>query len=190
MPIKMLFKTVDKLNPAVSVSFKNDLSSIVNQVAEQKSVNLSTIGTHYNTAIFLANGHVKSKYYNETGDEIITRIYGPGEIFTDLNAFFMHERVSVELTTITPCDLLVLNREDMVMLKKYPETDKLKNAMFLVEKELDFQRTLMMMMKPKARFIHFAERYPFTQLQNKVCANFLNLHDSDYCTFKSNYLKR
>ncbi|MCD0490564.1 cyclic nucleotide-binding domain-containing protein [Pedobacter sp. MC2016-14] len=188
MPIVKLSNALNTLHP-ISTPLKNDLKNIAVPVTEEKAVDLLTIGKPYDRVLFLADGFVKGKFYEESGKKIIARIYQPGAIFTDLQAFFLQDKTSITLTTITKCNLLAIKRDDLRKLTQYPEMDTLKSTIFLLEKGIDFERTKMLMMKPPARFKYFADVYPFTVLPNKICANFLHMYEANYCRIKANYLR-
>lgn len=188
MPIIKLSNAFNTLHP-ISTPLKNDLKNLAIPVKEEKAVDLLTIGKSYDRVIFLADGYVKGKFYEENGKKTIARIYQPGAIFTDLQAFFLQDKTSITLTTITKCDLLMIKRDDFYKLQQYPEMDALKSTIFLLEKNIDFDRTKMLMMKPYLRFRYFAAVYSFAELPNKVCANFLHMYEANYCRIKAQYLR-
>lgn len=189
--MKMLLEYLNQMFP-ISIGFRNDLTTMMSEtVTLGKVVTFLNVGDPVNSAWFLEEGFVKGTIIDWRGTEIVVRLYKPGDIIADLDGFFKHKRASIRFTSITPCSLSALKRNDYLKLEVYPETQKLKEFMLLLEKQIDFERAEMMSLKPRGRFLHFAARhgYALAHLPNRLCACFVNIHEADYGKYKAAYLR-
>ena len=192
--MKMLLEYLHQMFP-ITIGFRNDLTTMMSEtITLGKSVTFLSIGELVKFAWFLEEGFVKGTIIDWRGTEIAIRIYKPGDIIADLDGFFRHKKqklASIRLTSITPCSLSALKRTDYLKLEVYPETEKLKEYMLLLEKQIDFERAEMMSLKPRGRFLYFAARhsYALAHLPNRLCACFVNIHEADYGKYKAAYLR-
>jgi len=96
------------------------------------------------------------------------------------------------LEVVVPGLMLVLEREDYLRLElEFLEMTRFRNQCYGLEHGIEVDRSVMLCLKPRARFLFFAEKYGFAlrYLPNRVCASFVHLHETDYCRFKSEYLR-
>jgi len=182
---------LDKLNQLYTVNppFRFDIKSMMYFRFYDKRVKLMDFGERVKWAAYIEEGFVVGIVIRD-GKEVVARIFQSGDIFTNMRGFFNDGNATMMLIALTPCKLWILDREDYKKLEIYPETLKLKEAMQFVDQEIDAELVHMLKLQVPDRFAYFASRYAFQHLSNKMCASLLNIHETDYCKYKNEYLRR
>jgi len=187
MAIEELLEKLHGMFP-ITIPFRTELKTVMYAEEHDKLKILLKEGSSVDFACYLETGLVEGSV-KRNGIKMVERFYKAGEIFTDMDGFFEGKKALIEFTTVTKCKIWVLTRAHYVELEKYKETDKLKDAMMLLEKRIDAERAYMMTLSAKERFAYFAVRHPFQELPNKLCASFVSMYESDYSKYKAEYLR-
>eukprot|EP01132_Coremiostelium_polycephalum_P019014 gene19014-22632_t len=171
----------------LSAGFRADLSSAVQYKTFQARFNLLDIGGMTKFALYLLKGYIKSTAADLNGRLTVVRLYQPGHIVADLHSFFQPVASKLSISTLSPCQALLLYRKDYLRLEQYPETHKLASHFMLLEKEIDFNKNLWMTLSAAQKVEQFFKHYPAGQLPNKDCASFLQMTEASYCIHKARY---
>lgn len=189
MPLK---KMLDKLNglSEITIPLRIELERMMTPVTLEKGARWLDFGAPVDSAWYIETGDIEGLRIVE-GLEKVRRLYGSNAIFTDMDAFFKKGLATMRFNVLNPCKLWVLQRSDYFKLEQmFAETQHLKTGMLLLETALSNDHGDMLVMQEKPRVWHFCQHYPFQNLPNKTCASFLDMYDSDYCSYKNEYLRQ
>lgn len=169
-----------------SASFRMLLKKMVSlQTASPKSVLLDQ-GAHAKRIWYSLDCIVIGYDYSRGSGEFVSRIYLPGDIFTDLNGFFQSSASNSKLVVLQGSDLLYIGRESFSELRLYPEGFDLMQHLMLKEHGLQVWIGWLMTLRDEHKVKEFGLRYPIYQIPNHVSASFLQMTPSRFSAIKAN----
>ncbi|MGE6221154.1 hypothetical protein ACQKCH_15105 [Nubsella zeaxanthinifaciens] len=115
-----------------------------------------------------------------SGKEEVYTIYGPKQIFTDINSFLTETASNHKFMIISGERLLSIERSNFQYLRKFSETALLLEHYMLQQWELDRWHSELMTYSDYEKVSHFAKKYPINDLPAKVSSSFLRMTPSRF----------
>lgn len=127
-----------------------------------------------------------AEYRNlQSGKSEVYAIYGPEQIFTDINSFLKQTISTHKFIAISGTNLLRIERNNFNQLRKFPETSLLLEHFMLQQWELDVWRSELMTYSDREKVYHYAQKYPINLLPNVISASFLRMTPSRFSAAKA-----
>ncbi|WP_144371958.1 hypothetical protein [Pedobacter xixiisoli] len=115
-----------------------------------------------------------------TGKEEVYAIYGPKQIFTDIDSFLKETASNHKFMIISGSRLLSIERNNFHILRKFRETALLLEHYMLKQWELDKWHSELMTYSDYQKVNHYAQKYPINDLPAKVSSSFLRMTPSRF----------
>jgi len=122
-----------------------------------------------------------------SGKEEVYAIYGPKQIFTDINSFLKASASNHRFLVISGSRLLAIERHNFSHLRSFRETGVLLEHYLLQQREKDNWRLELMSYPDHGKVEFFATKYPINGLPNKISASFLRMTPSRFSAERSKY---
>lgn len=127
-----------------------------------------------------------AEYRNlQSGKSEVYAIYGPEQIFTDINSFLKQTISTHKFIAISGTNLLRIERNNFNQLRKFSETSLLLEHFMLQQWELDVWRSELMTYSDREKVRHYAQKYPINLLPNVISASFLRMTPSRFSAAKA-----
>ncbi|MET3112962.1 CRP-like cAMP-binding protein [Pedobacter sp. CG_S7] len=171
----------------ISMAYRHKISSLLQQSAVLERTNLLVPGQRAQKMYYLINGYAKACTYHADGRENIFRLYQAGQIITDTQSFFNEKPSTRGISTLGPCNFLVLTKSAYQELSPYPETAKLTARFLIKEQCLASYRADFLLLSQADKVAYFFKYYDAHYFYNKESASFLQMTASNYCRQKALY---
>lgn len=172
---------------SLSTQFKAALHSCMElqKVKAKKELTILSKDIHY--AWFSIDCWIAEYRTLTTGKEEVYAIYGPKQIFTDINSFLTESESNHKFMIISGTRLLSIERSNFLFLRSFPETPLLLEHYMLQQWELDKWHSELMTYSDHEKAIHFAQKYPINLLPNIISASFLRMTPSRFSAERTKY---
>lgn len=172
----------------LSVSFRLALRELIKLQREFPKSIIIDSSQHAKRMWYSLDSFVVGYDYTRGNGQKVTRIYLPGDVFTDLSSFFQNKPAKLKLVILQGGDLLYVTRADFNGLRQYAEGFDLIQHLMLLEQELESWRGWIMTLRDEQKVAEFNQRYPMYLLPNHICASFLQMTPSRYSAVKANFI--
>lgn len=172
---------------SLSGNFKQDLKHYLELQHVRPKQQLTSIGTHLDTAWYSIDCWASAVHVLPNGREEVTVLYAPNEIFTDISSFLKAQACQHQLSIINGSMLLRLDRTHFNSLRSHQETATLLQHFLLLQQEKIEWRTDLLALPDQQKFDKFARHYPTHKLPGKLCASYLRMTPSRYSAAKTQF---
>lgn len=165
----------------ISEEFRKDLRLILKLRTIKKNTVLISINKKAKKAWWLITGHVSASTINANGQETVTRIHQPEQIFTAFHSFFEDVLTIHKIKAITAIKVLEIKKEDFLNLKKkHPEVMDLATLIILQNTRTEIERGDLIALPINEKVGAFCKTYPIQNIPNTAGASFLQMPEQDY----------
>jgi len=165
----------------ISDEFRKDLRPILKLRIIKKNTVLIKINKKAKKAWWLLSGYVSASTISPNGQETVTRIHQPEQIFTTFHSFFEDVLTIHKIKAITPIKVLEIKKEDFLILKKkYPEAMELATLIILQNTRTETERANLIQLPLNQKVAALSKIYLIWDVPNKACASLLQMPEQDY----------
>lgn len=148
---------------------------------------LCSLGIHCSSIWYSVDCWLANIEQLSTGNEEVSALYGPGEIFTDLKSLLRGEASSKSTIVISGTSLLHICRAQLVKMQPALSNTMLVANYMIELREQDHWRMELLSLGDQAKVDRFAERYPLNLLPGHICASYLRMTPSRFSMAKTRY---
>jgi AraC-like DNA-binding protein/CRP-like cAMP-binding protein len=165
----------------ISDEFRKDLRRILKLRIIKKNTVLIKINKNAKKAWWLITGYVSASTIGPNGQETVTRIHQPEQIFTAFHSFFEDVLTIHKIQAITSIKVLEIKKEDFLILKKkYPEAMELATLIILQNTRTETERANLIQLPLNQKVAVLSRNYPIWDIPNKAGASLLQMPEQDY----------
>jgi len=161
--------------------FRKDLRLILKLRTIKKNTVLIKINKKAKKAWWLLSGYVSASTIGPNGQETVTRIFQPEQIFTAFHSFFEDVLTIHKIKAITSIKVLEIKKEDFLILKKkHPEAMELATLIILQNTRTETERAGLILLPLNQKVAALSKNYPIWDIPNKAGASLLQMPEQDY----------
>lgn len=172
----------------LSSSFRRELEDYLQIQYVKPKQQMVRLGRRLDFAWYSIDCWAASTHVLPNGNEEITAIYAPREIFTEIGSFLLGYPCQHQLNIINGNTLLKIDRQHFDQLRSHGETFLLLEYYFVLQQEKYQWRMDLLSLADQQKFEQFAKQYPIHLLPGKICASYLRMTPSRYSAAKNSYL--